>query len=103
MFSVTSSSPVSSYSVVGLEEDIPLSLNLLSSQKLPAVPVPGIQHGDGCMDFDRAEAPDPTMENISMSGFLANLGLDHLLDIFEKEQVCTYLEHICLCINIYFP
>lgn len=54
------------------------------------------------MDFDRAEAPDPTMENISMSGFLANLGLDHLLDIFEKEQVCTYLEHICPSTNIYF-
>lgn len=85
-----------------MEEDIPLSLNLLSSQKLPAVPVPGIQHGDGCMDFDRAEAPDPTMENISISGFLANLGLDHILDIFEKEQVCTYLEHICTSMNIYF-
>ncbi|GIY15533.1 poly polymerase tankyrase-2 [Caerostris extrusa] len=65
-----------------------LSLNLFSSQKASAsMSASGSQHGDGCVDFDRAEAPDPTMENVGISGFLMSLGLDHLSDTFEKEQI----------------
>ncbi|GFX91360.1 poly polymerase tankyrase-1 [Trichonephila clavipes] len=86
--SVSPSSPISSFPVVELESDIPLSLNLFSSQKASAaMSASGSQHGDGCVDFDRAEAPDPTMENVGISGFLMSLGLDHLFDTFEKEQI----------------
>ncbi|GBM18725.1 Tankyrase-1 [Araneus ventricosus] len=85
--SVSSSPPISNFPV-GLEADIPLSLNLFSSQKAsPIMSASGSQHGDGCVDFDRAEAPDPTMENVGISGFLVSLGLEHLSDTFEKEQI----------------
>lgn len=74
---------------VVLENDIPVSpLNLFPSQKLsPIAASSGSQHGDGCVDFDKAEAPDPTMQNVGITGFLMSLGMEHLTETFEKEQV----------------
>ncbi|KAG8193909.1 hypothetical protein JTE90_011464 [Oedothorax gibbosus] len=62
--------------VVSLEPDLPS----------PRV-ANGSQHGDGCVDFDQGEAPDPTMENVGIHGFLLSLGLDHLSDTFDREQI----------------
>ncbi|XP_015929424.1 poly [ADP-ribose] polymerase tankyrase-2 [Parasteatoda tepidariorum] len=85
----SSSIPTVSPVTVVLENDIPVSpLNLFPSQKLsPIATSSGSQHGDGCVDFDKAEAPDPTMQNVGITGFLMSLGMEHLTETFEKEQI----------------
>lgn len=46
---------------------------------------PGI--GDGCCDHSRCETTPDTPINMNISSFLNSLGLEHLRDIFEKEDI----------------
>lgn len=43
--------------------------------------------GDGCLDFIHTEVAEPAFNMTVVGAFLSSLGLDHLLDIFEKEKV----------------
>ena len=49
-------------------------------------PITAPQSGDGCIDPSNPEI-EKQLDTISVSSFLSNLGLDHLRDIFEKEQI----------------
>ncbi|GAB6027052.1 hypothetical protein CHUAL_013779 [Chamberlinius hualienensis] len=42
--------------------------------------------GDGCLDFSHIETPE-NHANVPIENFLRSLGLDHLRDLFEKEQI----------------
>lgn len=43
---------------------------------------------EGCCSSVKIESGDAEVENIcSVANFLASLGLEHLLDIFEREQI----------------
>ena len=44
------------------------------------------QAGDGCAERTMAEG-ERSIEGISVSSFLASIGLEQLRDIFEKEQI----------------
>ncbi|XP_050690454.1 poly [ADP-ribose] polymerase tankyrase-2-like isoform X1 [Eriocheir sinensis] len=46
---------------------------------------PGI--GDGCCDHSRCETTPDTPVNMSIASFLNSMGLDHLRDIFEREDI----------------
>ncbi|SRR6218665_2684286 len=46
------------------------------------------QAGDGCADTSEPERTiELSLENLSVGTFLDSLGLGHLKDIFEKEQI----------------
>lgn len=46
------------------------------------------QAGDGCADTSEPERTiELSLENLSVGTFLDSLGLSHLKDIFEKEQI----------------
>ncbi|KAK8741276.1 hypothetical protein OTU49_002592, partial [Cherax quadricarinatus] len=46
---------------------------------------PGV--GDGCCDHSRCETTPGTPVNMSIASFLNSLGLEHLRDIFEREDI----------------
>ena len=44
--------------------------------------------GDGCIDFSKSEMVTPeTSLNMSLTAFLASLGLEQLREVFEREQI----------------
>ena len=53
-------------------------------------------HGDGALTSERMAVEGSNPMDISVSSFLSNLQLDHLRDIFEKEQVRIKYHYLIL-------
>ena len=49
---------------------------------------PGHSHsGDGCPDSSFPQCQDKSIETINVAWLLSSIGLEHLRDIFEREQI----------------
>ena len=45
------------------------------------------QSGDGAIDTTFPECSEKRVETVSIGSFLTSIGLEHLMDIFDKEQI----------------
>ncbi|CAG0880158.1 unnamed protein product [Darwinula stevensoni] len=73
----------------GLEDDDSTSLSAPVTPALPALLPSGTPHpGDGCVDFSETEMQVTEIGfDISTSSFLSSLGLEFLLEIFDREKI----------------
>jgi len=82
--------PKSQASTLGASSNSSSSNSLLNSSSSDIGPgaVGGTTQfaGDGCVDRSVGEG-ERSMDGISVSSFLSSIGLEHLRDIFEKEQI----------------
>lgn len=58
---------------------------------------------DGAIQFERLAVEGNNPMDISVCSFLSNLQLDHLRDIFEKEQVSFHVMFSCNAVNLIMP
>lgn len=84
------SSTPSSHTSMRIESDFSPTISLMNNQRSTSIiaNASSAQHGDGCIDFDRTEIPESTtLHNMTVTAFLSSLNLEHLRDLFEKEQI----------------